>query len=287
MNPSLSPHPSFHPSSVLRRSRWGGFLAAAVIACSASTAAQSVDSGASGGEEPSPRLRPSVELITEFAHLTRGYGEARTQSVKVGQGTAIGNVDVSATHQSRFGESGNYLGVQLTRELNERSYFSVALGGGSSVLWPVWRGDVNYYRKLGADKNTVLGLGYMYASNRQQRDDRGLLASLTVYGDGLVLEAGLHANRNNPGRVKSGSQYAVATWGADQVQVLTLRGETAQEAYQLIGGNEQLVDFDSRNLSLEWRYWWKPGQSLILGGKVYRNPYYTQTDLKLGVKIDL
>ncbi len=264
-----------------------GLLFAALLGCSGLVSAQSADPVAAAGADTAPRLRPSVELTTEFAHLTRGYGQARTQAVKYIQGTAIGNLDVSATHQSRFGESGNYLSAQLTRDLSERSYFSLALGGGTSVLWPVWRGDAHYYQKLGADKNTVLGLGFMYARNRQQRDDRGVLASLTFYREGWVAEAGLRANRNNPGRVRSGNQYVAATWGSEQAQTLTVRAETAQEAYQLIGGNEELVDFNSRNMSVEWRYWWKPGQSLILGGKVYRNPFYKQTDLKLGVKIDL
>ncbi len=237
--------------------------------------------------EASPVLRPSLEISSEFGHLTQGYGAARTVGVKYTRPLAVGVLDLTATQQRRFGESGHYIGLQLTRDVNERNYVSLALGGGSSVLWPIWRTDLNWHHKWGEQLNYVTGLGYMYASNRNDRNDRGLLLSLTGYFDQLVVEGGLHFNRNNPGGVRAGSQYVAATWGRDQVGTLMLRGETAQEAYQPIGVNQELVDFDSRNLSIEWRHWWRPGYSLIVGGKVYRNPYYTQTDLRLGVRLDL
>lgn len=260
-----------------------GALAAQATAVSAAPAAAAPSADA----DAPPVLRPSLELSSEFGHLTQGYGAARTVGVKYTRPLAGGVLDLTATQQRRFDESGHYIGLQLTRDVDERNYVSLALGGGSSVLWPIWRTDLHWHHKWGEQLNYVTGLGYMYASNRNDRNDRGLLLSLTGYFDQLVVEGGLHVNRNNPGQVRAGSQYLAATWGRDQVGTLMLRGETAQEAYQSIGVNQQLVDFDSRNLSIEWRHWWRPGHSLIVGGKVYRNPYYTQTDLRLGVKLDL
>jgi len=231
-------------------------------------------------------LKPSVELSSEYSRLSNGYGNAHTEMLKYTHFSSIGVVDISATHQSRFGAQGTYLSIQLTRELSDRNYFRVAAGGGESILWPHWRGDYSIHHKFGPEKKYVAGLGLMYASNRDNRSDTGLSVNLISYFDQLILEAGLLFYRNNPGWVRAGTQFVAATWGANKIQTLSLRAENSHEAY-LATRDNFLVNFDSTNFSLTWRYWLTPDHALILGGRQYKNSFYKQTAIKVGVEINL
>jgi YaiO family outer membrane protein len=241
--------------------------------------------GPSAVSKDSMVLKPSVELSSEYSRLSNGYGNAHTEMLKYTHFGPIGVMDISATHQSRFGTQGTYLSIQLTRELNDRNYFRVSVGGGESILWPYWRTDYSIHHKFGTQKKYVAGVGVMYSSNRDNRSDRGLVLNLISYFDKLVLEGGLLYYRNNPGWVSAYTQYLAATWGTSKIQTLSLRAEKSQEAYQTTGDNF-LVDFDSTNLSLVWRYWLSPGYSLILGARQYKNPFYKQDALKIGIEIN-
>ena len=72
-----------------------------------------------------------------------------------------------------------------------------------------------------------------------------------------------------------GRRYAVAaTWGEEGKNYVAARGETGNEAYQVIGNGAALVNFDSQLIGLSWRHWLRADRGFVTGGEGYHNPDY-------------
>ena len=58
-----------------------------------------------------------------------------------------------------------------------------------------------------------------------------------------------------------------------------MRGEIGNEAYQVIGPGQALVNFDSQLANVNWRHWLRPDRGFVLGTEVYHNPAYSRFTL--------
>jgi len=227
----------------------------------------------------------AIEFVFGDGRMTNGNGSATAAALRGMVVTSLGVVQGELDHQSRFGFSGQYGGLSLTRDLSEDYYMTVGAGAGSSELFPSWRVDVSGYRKLGPERRFVLGLGAYYAKGQNSgRSDDGVLLSGIAYFQSLVVEGGLRFNRANPGQVFGPSQFIAATIGSDEKRAFILRAEHAREAYQVLTTGTERVNYDSQTYSIQWRERLSRELLLILGVQYYYNPNYSRTSAELGFR---
>ncbi|CAG9164560.1 hypothetical protein LMG23994_00393 [Cupriavidus pinatubonensis] len=227
----------------------------------------------------------AIEVVLGNGRMTNGYGGATAAAVRGMAVTPLGVVQGELDHQSRFGFSGQYGALSLTRDLSEDYYMTVGAGAGSSELFPSWRVDASGYRKFGPDRRFVAGLGAYYAKGQDGgRSDHGVLLSGLAYFPSLVVEGGLRFNRANPGQVFGPSQYVAATIGSDEKRAFIVRAEHAREAYQVFSTGTERVDFDSYSFSVQWRERISRSLLLLIGAQYYHNPNYSRTAGEVGFR---
>lgn len=185
-------------------------------------------------------------------------------------------VNFEVVDTRRFGQSGRYAALGLTRNINDRWFASATVGAGDGAFfWPRWRADLAVSRKWLADRSLVTTVGYTHYQAPDGHVDRtGLLAVAWYAPRHFVLEAGLRPNRSSPGGIRSDSGFAALTWGEDGKQYLSLRHDRGSEAYQTIGSDTQLVDFPSHVTTLGWRRWVTRRCGFNLRLEYYANPNY-------------
>ena len=241
-----------------------------------------------GGAPASGQLPPeksAVEAMIGHGSISNGYGDAESYSLRGIQSLPFGVLEAEAVNQSRFGFTGNYGGLHLTKDLGPDWYFNAGIGAGSSLLFPSWRTDGTIYRKFGDKRQWVAGLGAYYAKgNEALRSDTGVILSGIYYGDDLVLEGGLRVNQADPGAVVGPSEYFAATIGSDDRRALILRVEHAKETYQVLTTGVQKVDYNSNSIGAIWHERITRDGMLIVGLSYYTNPLYNRTSLDLGYR---
>ena len=289
--------------STCRRNHRTRALTAAIIAIlaagsglSAAAAAQDSpplpDGGGTGvGMTPAPNLSPAplppeksaVEAMVGYGAISNGYGDAQSYSLRGMQVMSFGVLEAEAVNQSRFGYTGNYGGLRLTKDISEDYYTILGAGAGSSLLFPSWRTDATLYRKFGNQHQYVAGLGAYYADgNAEGRSDAGAILSGIYYGKDLIVEGGLRLNQANPGSVMGPSQYLALTFGNDDRRAVILRLERARETYQVLTTGVEKVDFVSHSAGVQWRERITRDGMLIAGVNYYHNPNYDRTSFELG-----
>jgi YaiO family outer membrane protein len=237
------------------------------------------------GVTPLPPEKSAVEAMVGYGSFSDGYGDAQSYSLRGMQVMPFGILEAEAVNQSRFGFTGNYGGLHLTKDLGPDWYFNAGAGAGSSLLFPSWRTDGTIYRKFGAKRQWVAGLGAYYAKgNAALRSDTGVVLSGIYYGDGFVLEGGLRANRADPGAVVGPSQYFAATIGSDDRRALILRVEHAKETYQVLTTGVEKVDYNSNSVGAIWHERITRDGMLIVGLSYYKNPNYSRAAVDLGYR---
>lgn len=187
-------------------------------------------------------------------------------------------------NQRRFGEQGVFASVGATRVLNEDWYGSLFAGtsSGGSFL-PKYRFDGSISRKWLDQKNlvTTLGLGYYRAKDVHR--DESIDMSLRYYFDTpWIAEVGVRSNWSDPGAVRADRGRVAVTWGRDQKAYVTLRHEAGKEAYQIVGAQNLLTDFSSRETSVNWRQWVAGDSGFNVWLSRYDNPFYTRNSLEAG-----
>lgn len=230
-----------------------------------------------------PTEKAAVEAMGGFGHYDSGYGTAKSYALRGMQVMDFGVLQAEVIRQSRFGFSGTYGDLSLTKNLSPDYYTMIGVGGGSSVLFPNWRADIAGYRKFGEQRQYVAGLGAYYANgNEAGRSDKGLILSGIYYGKDLVLEAGLRGNVANPGSAFGPSQYVAATFGSDERRAFIVRAERAKETYQVLTTGTEKVDFISHSIGIQWRERMTRDGLLIVGLGYYKNPSYARTSVDIG-----
>jgi YaiO family outer membrane protein len=73
------------------------------------------------------------------------------------------------------------------------------------------------------------------------------------------------------------------TYGREKERFIVLRTESGDEAYQLVGANQTLVNFSSNQQSVSWREWFAPRTGFQLQLERYDNPFYERRGLVAGI----
>jgi YaiO family outer membrane protein len=232
---------------------------------------------------PLPPEKSAIEASVGYGGFSNGYGDAQSYSLRGMQVMSFGVLEAEAVNQSRFGYTGNYGGLNLTKDLSPDYYTIIGAGAGSSLLFPSWRTDATLYRKFGDQRQYVAGLGAYYAKgNAAERSDAGIILSGIYYARDAVIEGGLRLNQANPGAVLGPSQYVAVTFGNDDRRAIILRLEHAKETYQVLTTGVEKVDYLSNTASVQWRERITRDGMLIAGLTYYKNPIYNRTSLDLG-----
>src|SRR5450830_155836 len=265
-----------------------GALLVAGLAWASSAAAQDSAIAAPMSDYPAivaPTEKSAIEAMAGFGNYNAGYGSARSYSLRGMQLMDFGVLQAEVVRQTRFGFSGTYGGLSLTHDLSPDYYTMVGIGSGSSLLFPDMRVDLAGYRKFGAQRQYVAGLGAYYAKGNQDgRSDKGLILNGIYYGQDLVLEAGLRGNVANPGAAFGPSEYVAATFGNDERRAIIVRAERAKETYQVLTTGTEKVNFISHSIGVQWRERVSPDGLLIVGLGYYKNPSYARSSIDLGYR---
>ena len=197
----------------------------------------------------------------------------------------------SLGRQRHFGESGAIGGLTLVQDLSPDWYALLGASGGGANFQNRYRVDAGIYRKWGADRRWVTGLSLMHAASGDHiHRDNALRASAIYYApQGYVAEGGISFNRSNPGSVWSTRVYGAATFGQAKKHWLSLRLEHGQEGYLPVALGSAFptnVRFRSTEATIEWRQWVGRDWGYVVGGQLYRNPYYRRAGVTAGVFFD-
>lgn len=227
----------------------------------------------------------SLQLDTSQQNLTGGYSNWRDLTLKgaYGAGPNLFQGEISA--QRRFDKDGVFVGVSDTYTFDEDMYASLALGAGDGAFFlPRYRVDATLYRKLLADRRLVSSVGLGYYSAPDGHADRSLALGLVYYFDApWIAEGGVRFNSSTPGAIRTHQQFVALTYGHVKQDIVTARYGWGGEGYLTLASNSQLVNFKSREASLNWKHWFNPRSGVILGANTYTNPLYKRTGFSVGV----
>jgi YaiO family outer membrane protein len=270
--------PCAPPPAATGAARPAAILAGAALCCTAALAQTQP-------EAPPPR---TLEMSLSQGRLTAGLPDARAANVRGTWVFADGQVaGFEALEETKFDARGGVLAGNYTRTFGPDWYATATLAlGHGGPNWAQQRVDLDVATKWGAARAVVIHLAVNGASYDNHRSDHGVRASVVAYLPGaVVLEGGILLNVSNPGAVNSHMPYASLTWGRAGVQYLSLRVSSGTEAYQALGASQQLVDFHSDSVALNWRRWVAPRWGFVLSAEQYRNPTYQRRTAGAGLLV--
>ncbi|MFN7835492.1 MAG: YaiO family outer membrane beta-barrel protein [Burkholderiaceae bacterium] len=221
--------------------------------------------GASGGNAPQPYQEGAGARLTLDTAL-HGF-----------------KVRVDAQRQTRFGLTGEFAGLQLTRDLDSTRYVTFGAGGGSSRLYARWNTNGFIFQKWGVGSPHVSGLGITYSAMRDDRSDYSVVAQHIWYAnDKVIFEGGLRFGRASPGNIASNQQFLATTLGNPVGRHAVVRFARAHEAYLLLSDQQELAQFSSKQASVTLNQPLTREQMLSLTADRYTNPFYTRNRFDFG-----
>jgi YaiO family outer membrane protein len=185
----------------------------------------------------------------------------------------------------QFDDQGTLAVLGNTHTINERWYTNASISSSNSGFYlPNLRMDISANRKWLERLNLVTTVGLTGIDARDGHKDRSVLLAASYYFEApFVLEGGIRFNNSNPGQVKSTSQYVALTYGEHRRQIMSLRYGFGEEAYQYIGNDALLVNFNSNIWTGTWRKWVNPRQGFQVRAESYHNPYYDRLGMEFSV----
>jgi YaiO family outer membrane protein len=240
--------------------------------------------------EPAAAQDPEVKstqllLYTSAQRLTAGLGNWQEIGVRGSRAVGAHVWQGEFASMRRFGESGNFIGLGDTYEFNPDWFgtLSVGAGDGASYL-PRARVDGFINRKLLADRNLIATLGAGYYSAPDGHNDRSFSLGATYYfSEPWIVQGEVRFNNSRPGSVNTQQQFVAVTWGRDQQTQITARHAWGSEGYQSIGAGASLVNFKSRQTSLNVRHWLGKDWGVAAGVEQYHNPTYNRKGATLAL----
>lgn len=255
-----------------------GLVALVLLLCGQSAQAQQE-------EGMKLKLSGSIEVGALAHNVTGELGDWRGEFARavIYQGYNVWNAELLDIRQ--FGERTQVAALALTHTINDDWYASGAVAASTQGNTQArLRLDTSLSRKWLKQRNLVTTVGIGAADARDGHRDYGLLLNAAYYFDSpWVVEGGIRFNHSNPGSVLSNGKFVAVTYGREKQNVYILRYGFGSEAYQSIGGDALLSNFNSDVLTLTWRTWLAKDLAFQTKGEVYRNPYYDRRGLELSV----
>ena len=258
-------------------------VSAAILACAATTSALAQEAG----EAPQPlqlRLDRGLELRVGGQHVSGGLGDWRETALWGTHRAGRHLLQAELAAQRRFHDAGTYAAITDTYTIDDDWFASLTLGAGDGAFFlPRYRGDVFLHRKLLRDKRLVAALGAGHYRAPDGHIDRSYTVGAAYYfATPWVAQAAVRFNESDPGSVRARQQFVALTYGRSRADVVVARYGWGREAYLAIGPARALVDFESREASLQWRHWFDAGHGVSLALEHYRNPLYRRSGATVG-----
>jgi YaiO family outer membrane protein len=233
--------------------------------------------------------RSNLELRVSAQRVTGGYGRWQEGALVGTYARGRHVLRGELAQMRRFDQSGTYVGMMDTVTLDPDWYASVAAGAGDGAFYlPRYRVDAFINRKLLAERNLVLSLGAGYYRAPDGHIDRSATVGLQYYFPGpWIAQAAVRFNESDPGSVRARQQLVALTYGNGAPWQVVARYGWGREAYLAIGPSTPLVDFESREANLQWRYALDRSQGIVVALEHYRNPAYDRTGALLGYFMEL
>ncbi len=199
------------------------------------------------------------------------------------------------TREGRFGSSGWFYGVGLTRTLSESWYAQVSASGSAGGFFlPRFRTDGLINRKLLSRRQLVATVGVGFDQSKTvNRDVRFQAGGAYYFEYPVMLQAGVMWTHANPGNILARTQYIAASQGHDKEHFVSLRYEWGREGYEVIGPpNSQipafnvLFDFPVHTITGTWRQWIGPNWGLNFNVEQHQEPAYHRLGGTAGVFLE-
>jgi len=209
------------------------------------------------------------------------------------------------TREARFGDSGWFGDLGITRTLSENWYAHLSAGGSAGGFFlPKFRTDAQISRKLLPRRQLVASVGGGYDQSRTIAHDwRAQVEGAYYFNYPIVLQAGLTWTHATPGNILARTQYIAASQGHDKEHFVSLRYEWGREGYEVIAQpatvapgvalrqaapSDQgvLFDFPVRTITGTWRQWIGPNWGLNFNLEQHQEPAYHRIGGTVGVFLD-
>lgn len=245
--------------------------------------------GGARAQDPAPAAGATalnIETLAGHSDVNGGLQDGRSREAHLIWQRPVGDVArLELLDEHKFGSRGGLFVASYTLVPDPKWILAgAAAAGHGGPNWARRRVDLEVSRKWLEQGSLITRLAGYHATYDNRRSDTGLRAAMVGYlPSGLVLEAGAIFNRSQPGSVRSVMPYASLTQGQHGWQYFSLRVSDGHEAYQALGQGQQLVDFRSRSVGLQWRRWLGQRWGFIARAERYSNPSYTRSTLDLGL----
>lgn len=199
------------------------------------------------------------------------------------------------TREDRFGDSGWFYGLGLTRTLSENWYAQVSAGGSiGGFFLPRYRTDGLINRKLLRRRQLVVTAGVGFDQSKTvDKDLRGQVGAAYYFNFPVVLQGGFTWTHASPGDILARTQYIAATQGHNKEHFISIRYEWGREGYEVIGVPTAQVpafnvalDFPEHTVTGTWRQWIGPNWGLNFNVEQHQEPAYHRLGGTVGVFLD-
>lgn len=200
------------------------------------------------------------------------------------------------TREARFGDSGWFGGLGLTRTVSENWYVQFSAGGSAGGFFlPRFRTDLLINRKLLHRRQLVATAGVGFDQSKTVDHDWRAQAGGAYYFDKypVVLQGGLMWTHASPGNILARTQYLAVSQGHDKEHFISIRYEWGREGYEVLGPPTPLApafnvaeDFPEHTATVTWRQWVGPNWGVNFNIEQHQEPAYHRLGGTAGVFID-
>lgn len=260
-------------------------VAGSVRVAAALLAALLCGSVARAGAQALPPGSSWVEAGGFYHHVSDGFGSWTGGYARAVLASARNAWYLDAKAQEAFKDRGAYGSLANVHSFGSRFYTQLGIGGGTGkYVLPDLRLDGSLNLKLGRARSVVLTAGGTYVKSKSVYRDKVAFGSLTWYArPNLLLEAGGRVNWSDPGAVRSERVSGALTVGRVGATLVTLRGSSGTEGYQLVAPALALRKFRSQEAGVALRQWIHRHLGVAAAGEWYHNPFYTRAGGSLGL----
>lgn len=199
------------------------------------------------------------------------------------------------SRQARFGDTGWFGDIGLTRTLSENWYAQIAAGASAGGFFlPKYRTDGSISRKFLRRRQLVMTVGGGFDQSRTvDYDERALIEGSYYFGFPVVLQGGVMWTHASPGNILARTQYIAVNQGHDKEHFLSLRYGWGREGYEVVGQPSTfapafnvLFNFPVRSVTGTWRQWIGPNWGINLNVEHQEEPAYHRFGGTAGVFLD-
>lgn len=167
---------------------------------------------------------------------------------------------------SRFEDTGVGLGASYGLHLTRNRVVTVGLSTGTGdVILPEWRFDAGLRETGLLNDRLIFDIGYTHLQSKAENSTDGVGAGL-LYALGRGFQVGVDGriDRGSPGATTGKSIAGSLLYGIYRTFYASVRVETAQVAYLLVGPQDALVEFDSDTVRAGVTWYVRPTRGVAL-----------------------